>query len=702
MPTTNQNRPNTLQILQINLNKSEKAHLDLINNKLTNNWDLVLIQEPHTTFFQSVRTPPKFRPVFPTDRGRNAQVRSVIWVNASLDTKFWKIIEIPETNDITAIQIKGPYGRITIFNVYNDCTHSNSEKTIRNTIREKVGEIYGGANDHMVWAGDFNRHHPLWDRDEDTHLFTHTATRQADGLITLLAEFGMEMTLPKGTPTLQHMRSKRYSRPDNVFCTPRISNMITRCEVDPKHRPPCTDHFPIVTEINLPQEHIIEAPSYNFREVDWEDFKENLMARLADIDPPHPLTTDLQFQKAAKDLTEAIQDTIRTRVKIRRPRPDSKRWWNSDLKELKKELNKLRVDSFRNRALTDHPVHRKVKQLSNEYGTEILKAKRQHWADFLEEASINDIWTANRYLKEPSGDGGSPRIPTLKVNQEGNPLSINDNEEKAAIFAKTFFPPPPTTSTVPTDFVYPEPLPDPARINRRQILAQIQRLSPYKASGPDEIPNVVLQKCADLLIDYLYYIFQGTLELGYYFKPWRESITVVLRKPGKPNYSAPKAYRPIALLCTAAKLLTAIIADEMSRLVEEHQLLPKTHFGGRPSRSTTDAIHYLVHKVKEAWRKGKVASILFLDVEGAFPNAVTDRLIHNLKKRRIPTAYVNFVKQLLNDRTTKLKFDDFVSEPIKIENGIGQGDPLSMILYIFYNADCKGDYRVGSGSEPEI
>jgi hypothetical protein len=31
--------------------------------------------------------------------------------------------------------------------------------------------------------------------------------------------------------------------------------------------------------------------------------------------------------------------------------------------------------------------------------------------------------------------------------------------------------------------------------------------------------------------------------------------------------------------------------------------------------------------------------------------------------------------------------DNFISNPIKLDNGIGQGDPLSMILYIIYNAD---------------
>ena len=34
-----------------------------------------------------------------------------------------------------------------------------------------------------------------------------------------------------------------------------------------------------------------------------------------------------------------------------------------------------------------------------------------------------------------------------------------------------------------------------------------------------------------------------------------------------------------------------------------------------------------------------------------------------------------------------MKFDDYLSEFIHLSNGIGQGDPLSMILYILYNAD---------------
>lgn len=135
------------------------------------------------------------------------------------------------------------------------------------------------------------------------------------------------------------------------------------------------------------------------------------------------------------------------------------------------------------------------------------------------------------------------------------------------------------------------------------------------------------------------------------------------------------------------KVLTAVVADQITYLTESHQLLPKNHFGGCPEQTTTDAMHLLTLKIKAAWHTGKVTLALFLDIEGTFPNAVSERLVHNLRKRRIPNKYIKSVNSMLYDRETKLRFDGYTSSPIQIDNGIGQGDPLSMVLYQYYNAD---------------
>lgn len=255
----------------------------------------------------------------------------------------------------------------------------------------------------------------------------------------------------------------------------------------------------------------------------------------------------------------------------------------------------------------------------------IIEAKQKHWTDYLEEASAKDLWTVNRYLKELVGDGSKSYIPMLRVNEEdGTASEITTNEEKAEVLHK------PAQLTVPANYIYLVPLPLPDDITKDQIQRHVKALSPYKASSPDGIPNIVLQKMVDIIEDYLNYIYRAIIRLGLYVDTWKEFTTIVLRKRDKPNYENPKAYRPTALLCTLAKILTAIVAEDISNLVEKENLLPENHFGGRPGWMTTDAIHTLVDKIKNAWRRGKVISILFLNVEGAFPNAVTDRLIHNL------------------------------------------------------------------------
>jgi hypothetical protein len=146
-------------------------------------------------------------------------------------------------------------------------------------------------------------------------------------------------------------------------------------------------------------------------------------------------------------------------------------------------------------------------------------------------------------------------------------------------------------------------------------------------------------------------------------------------------------YRPIALLNTLSKVLMALMAELMTYYTETHQLLPVHHFRGRLGRTTLDTVHLLVHKIKDSWRKHQVTAVLFLDIEGAFPNAITDKLLHSMRKRRLPERLVNFAGLMLENCCTTLHFNDHMSAPITLDNGIGQGDLLLMVLYQYYNAN---------------
>ncbi|KAF9258650.1 hypothetical protein L218DRAFT_837407, partial [Marasmius fiardii PR-910] len=49
---------------------------------------------------------------------------------------------------------------------------------------------------------------------------------------------------------------------------------------------------------------------------------------------------------------------------------------------------------------------------------------------------------------------------------------------------------------------------------------------------------------------------------------WHLFTTVVIWKPGRDNYRLASLYRPIALLCTMAKVLSAVVTEDLVYLAE--------------------------------------------------------------------------------------------------------------------------------------
>ena len=251
-------------------------------------------------------------------------------------------------------------------------------------------------------------------------------------------------------------------------------------------------------------------------------------------------------------------------------------------------------------------MHEQHREIRNSYGDTILHAKQDHWRDFLESSSYENLWIANKYISGPGSDGSKTRIPMLKLmateSVSSSPGEAATNGDKSEVLTRLMFPREPQVSHVPPQFAYSPSFPIWGEITPRQIGCHITRLSPYKATGTDDIPNIVLIQSADLLMPYLLQIYRVILELGVYMSRWTEIITCVLRNPRKPRYDILKAYRPIMLLNTMAKLLSSIIAEEISHLTEKYHLLPGMHFGSRPKCMTTDSLHLLTDMVKVAWR----------------------------------------------------------------------------------------------------
>jgi ribonuclease HI/exonuclease III len=680
-----------IKIWQQNINKSPACQHDLISSgKLSElGIDIIALQEPAVNMFNQTIATRNWITVYPTTHNSDpGKTRSITLIRAELSTDSWNQIDFP-SGDVTVVQLIGTWGKLNIFNIYNEGKSNTTTKLLTKFHKDNQATLTGASanNAHTLWLGDFNRHHPYWDDPRDTRLFTNEAIKEAEVLIEAVAEVGLEMALPCTTPTHYHNVTKQWTRLDQVFLSDHSENILIACDTLPDQRGVKTDHLPVITELKLAVNTDTEQSIPNFRNVDWTVFREALEKNLAAIQPAHRITCQRQLDRSCESLTHAIQATIREQVPVTNITSKSKRWWTKELTELRRQAGKLGRQSYTHRNEPEHRVHAEHKEAVKRYDKTLQYTKKQHWRDWLEKAEDPDIWTASKLVSAPASDGGKARIPSLKHSIDGLDVVARTNNEKSQALAKCFFPAKPSDDTIPQNHKYPRQCKYTAKITPEQIRGQLNKLKPYKAPGPDGIPNIVLTKCADMLTDRLLLIYVSMLEGKLMYKPWKSFTTIVLRKPGKPKYDIPKAYRPIALLNTMWKVITAIIAGQLTHVAEKNGLLPTNHFGGRPGRTTTDAMHLLTNTIKTSWRAGKVTSVLFLDIEGAFPNAVPSRLIHNLRKRRVPNKIAIFIHNMLHDRITTLKFDGFMSEPIGIDNGIGQGDPLSMILYQFYNAD---------------
>lgn len=217
----------------------------------------------------------------------------------------------------------------------------------------------------------------------------------------------------------------------------------------------------------------------------------------------------------------------------------------------------------------------------------------------------------------------------------------------------------------------------------------IRRMLGKKAPGKDTIPSHLLHHLSQHIAQPLRYLYNSCLRLHYLPQRFRESVTVTLRKPGRSDYGQLKSYRPVALLNTLGKVIEYIIAGWVSYAVEKHNLLPKQHTGGRRRASTEQAIHFLLERIHTTWKIKplNIASVLFLNVSGAFDHVSHQRLLHNLRKRAIDRDTVGWIESFLSNRKTTIWIGDIESDMCRVDMGIPQGSPLSPILYLFYNAD---------------
>ncbi len=177
--------------------------------------------------------------------------------------------------------------------------------------------------------------------------------------------------------------------------------------------------------------------------------------------------------------------------------------------------------------------------------------------------------------------------------------------------------------------------------------------------------------------------------MNYHLRYFRETHTIVLKKSKKKNYTNVKAYKSIALLNTFDKALKLMIARRISDLTKTHDLLSVNQMNERKNRICETILKLLTKQIHTIWNmnKDKMTILLSMNVIEAYDHVSRERLLHNLKKRRISTWIIAWTSSFMQDKRINfiVKARSTIMNNVNVD--ISQKSSMSSILYLFYNAN---------------
>lgn len=138
------------------------------------------------------------------------------------------------------------------------------------------------------------------------------------------------------------------------------------------------------------------------------------------------------LNRECKKLTTALQETIDEVVLEVILGLQAKHWWTKELTSLQKTMLKIRHKLCKKHGDLNSTNWIQFKDARCKFRSELEKAKKNHWQDWLEKATDPDLWTVHKYIMAPPGDCGKMRIPDLMYTDNGEQHHASMNKDKVS------------------------------------------------------------------------------------------------------------------------------------------------------------------------------------------------------------------------------------------------------------------------------
>ena len=380
-------------------------------------------------------------------------------------------------------------------------------------------------------------------------------------------------------------------------------------------------------------------------------------------------------------------------VPCHRSSPHAKPWWTPQLTEARCLLRQARATARDTMLVLGHPdeeATQYVKHCANSADRLYKKTKQHFYEEVVKNATATTFWDMRKWTT------GSRQYPSPPLSRGAGAEPALSHSDKCKLLRATLLPPPPTLANPPVYNLNPsaedsEWVP----VTQEEVRTAIFRAKTHNAPGISGMTGGAYQQAWKVASKEIFLILSVAARAGYHPKLFRQSICVVLRKPKKPDYSLPNAYRPIQLLEVLGKALERIQAERLAYWSVKLNVIPALHFGGVKGKSAEDAILVAVHDIQAARNHGLISSSLTFDISGFFNNVSHPVLLADLRALHFPLPTVQWVASFLKDRQTAMCLDGTRDTLLPTETGTPQGSGVSCVVTAILTASLTAALNQG-------